>query len=77
MSRKMVRVPRLLVLAATGVLFLLASACSSGPASKSQESSTSPTHAGASLAKSSAAPRPTLECYADRTRNVPAPFHLS
>lgn len=77
MSRKMVRVPRLLALAATGVLFLLASACSSGPASKSQESSASRSQASASPAKSSTAPRPTLECYADRTRNAPAPFHLS
>ena len=77
MSRKIVRVPRLLPLAATGVLFLLASACSSGPASKSQESSASPSQASASPAKSSTAPHPTLVCYTERTRNAPAPFHLS
>ncbi len=77
MSRKIVRVPRLLALAATGLLFLVASGCSSGPASKGQESSASPSQASGSPSQSNAAPRPTLACYASRVMQAPAPFHLS
>lgn len=78
MSRKIVRVSRRVALAATALLFLAASGCSSGPAStKGQENSASPSQANASPAGSSGAPRPSLECYADRTLNAPAPFHLS
>jgi hypothetical protein len=81
MSRKIVRVrvrvPRRVALAATSLLFLVASGCSSVPAPKGRESGARPAQASASPAGSSGTPRPTLECYADRTLNAPAPFHLS
>ena len=70
MNRKMVRVSRRLALAATGLLFLVASGCSSSSAPKGRENTASP-------AGRSGTPRPTLECYADRTLNALAPFHLS
>ncbi len=77
MSRKIARVSQLLALAATGLLFLITSGCSSGIAPKGRESSGSPSQANASPAGSSGVPRPSLGCYADRTLNAPAPFHLS
>ena len=77
MSRKIVRVSRHVALAATGLLFLVASGCSSSPTPKGRENTASPSQASASPAGSSGMPRPTLGCYADRTLNAPAPFHLS
>ena len=77
MNRKMVRISRRVALTATGLLFLIASGCRSGTAPKGQSSTASSSQVNASPAGSSGAPRPTLECYADRSRNAPAPFHLS
>lgn len=77
MNRKMVRVSRHLALAATGLLFLIASGCSSGTAPKGRESSASSSQANAKPAGGNGVPRPSLGCYADRTLNAPAPFHLS
>jgi len=77
MSQKMVRASRRVALAATGLLFLVASGCSSSSAPKGRENTASPSQASTSPAGSSGLPRPTLGCYADRTLNAPAPFHLS
>jgi len=77
MSRKIVRASRRVALAATGLLFLVASGCSSSSAPKGRENTASPSQASTSPAGNSGTPRPTLGCYADRTLNAPAPFHLS
>jgi hypothetical protein len=61
-------------------LLLVAAGCSSNPPAKSQETSAPPASGGQSSggqAAGSQSSRPSLECYADRTRSAPAPFHLS
>ncbi|MHB8411760.1 MAG: hypothetical protein ACYDDI_07400 [Candidatus Acidiferrales bacterium] len=77
MDRKIICIPRRLAWAATGLLFLVTSGCSTAPPPKGQGISASPSQASTSLAGSRGVPRPTLGCYGDRVMKAPAPFHLS
>lgn len=80
MSRKMVRVPRLVARGATGLLLAIVFGCNFAPTEKDQKSvarTLSKTTATFATSSSSADPGINLQCAADRIQKAPAPFHWS
>lgn len=80
MSRKMVRVPRLVARGATGLLLAIVFGCNFAPTEKDHKSATrtlSKTTATFATSSSSADPGINLQCAADRIQKAPAPFHWS
>lgn len=80
MSRKMIRVPRLVARGATGLLLAIVFGCNFAPREKDQKSvarTLSKTTATFATSSSSADPGINLQCAADRIQKAPAPFHWS
>ena len=80
MSRKIVRVSRLVVRGAAGLLLVIVFGCSFKPPGKDQKSDAktlAKVAAASSTSSSSANPGISLQCAADRIQKAPAPFHWS